>query len=158
MLKFLKRFDLIFFYLFVISIPFEKRHVFETSFSRSEGQFIEWGSMAFYLSDIFLIAVLIFWLSRLLFARVDKTFQDSANPKNPPSFPPLGKGDKGGFFENKATKNLVTIFTIFINLFRIFSLRISLLFLSLVFLDGISVRSKKPLKLRCSPPLSWLLL
>jgi len=126
MLNFLgKRLDLILFYLFIISIPFEKRHVFETPLSRFDGQFIEWGSMAFYLSDIFLVAALVIWLGKFLLARVDKTAQNSANPKNSSLSPPFlkekgkksftfSKENKRGISENKIIKNLAILFTILV--------------------------------------------
>lgn len=102
-MKFLKRLDLFLFYLLVITIPFEKRHVFETSISRFEGQFIEWRSMAFYLSDIFLVAVIVIWLGKWLLVKIS----NSSLPQQ------IKKGNQSEF-SGEITRNLIICFTIFI--------------------------------------------
>lgn len=107
MLKFLKRLDLIFFYLFIISIPFEKRHVFETLFSRFDGQFIEWGAAAFYLSDIFLTMALAIWFGKLFFAKIDRSSQ-RGNKLSEVST------KKERLNRDKTTRNIIILFTFFL--------------------------------------------
>jgi hypothetical protein len=110
MLKFLKHLDLIFFCLFIISIPFEKRHVFETSLSKSDGHFIEWNSAALYLSDIFLIATLVIWFSKLLLARIDRASQQESKL----SAKDEDEKKKVGSEKGRTYRNLLILFTIFI--------------------------------------------
>ena len=59
---FKKNIDLIFFYLFILSIPLEKRHVFNAESVTWHGNFFEWGALSLYLSDILLGLTLLFWL------------------------------------------------------------------------------------------------
>lgn len=75
MYNFIKKFELVLFYLFIFFIPLEKRHVFETSISRIDGHFIEWNSAALYLSDIVLGLIILFWIIRFLISLKTKTKQ-----------------------------------------------------------------------------------
>lgn len=65
-----KNLDLIFFYLFILSIPLEKRHVFNLEAATWNGHFFEWGAFSLYLSDILLGLMLIFWLLRIFFIKL----------------------------------------------------------------------------------------
>ena len=66
MLNFIKKIELILFYLFIFSIPLEKRHIFETSASRIDSNFIEWNSASLYLSDILLGLLILFWIINII--------------------------------------------------------------------------------------------
>ena len=50
-----------FFYLFLLSIPFQTRKVFLTKHSFYSGAFTEYATFFIYASDILLILTLIFW-------------------------------------------------------------------------------------------------
>lgn len=65
--------DFIFFCLFILSIPFEKRHIFNLQQSFLDGHFIEWKAYSIYLSDILFILTIIFWLLRLFIIHFEKT-------------------------------------------------------------------------------------
>jgi len=65
-----KNLDLIFFYLFILTIPLEKRHIFNLESATWDGHFFEWGSFSLYLSDIFLGLMLVFWLLRIFFLKL----------------------------------------------------------------------------------------
>jgi len=92
LLNFIRKTELVLFYLFIFSIPLEKRHVLETGASRIDGHFIEWNSAALYLSDILFGLVILFWIFRFLFSLKNK------------------KKEK----DNKTIKTLLIIFSIFI--------------------------------------------
>ena len=51
-----------FFYLFLLSIPFQTRKVFLTQYSFYSGAFTEYATFFIYASDVFLILALFFWL------------------------------------------------------------------------------------------------
>jgi len=57
---------LYFFYLFLLSIPFQTRKVFLTEYSFYSGEFTEWTTFFIYASDIFLILSLVFWVISIL--------------------------------------------------------------------------------------------
>ncbi|MDP2918303.1 MAG: O-antigen ligase family protein [bacterium] len=54
----------IFFFLFVFSLPLQKRHIFSDTLLA--GEFNEWTAISLYLSDIFLILTFLFWLAEFL--------------------------------------------------------------------------------------------
>lgn len=99
MLNFIKKVELFLFYIFVFSIPLEKRHVFETRASRIDSHFIEWNSAAIYLSDIILGVVLFLWFLRLILNKI--------------SNPEISKKTKGKK-NNKHLKILIVVFSLFI--------------------------------------------
>ncbi len=69
---FIKRYaDFCFFCIFVITIPFEKRHIFNLSDASLNNHFIEWKAYSLYLSDIIFILVILFWLLRICLIRLD---------------------------------------------------------------------------------------
>ncbi len=92
MLNLIKKIELFIFYLFIFSIPLEKRHVFETTVSRIDDHFIEWNSAALYLTDILLGLLVLFWILRFLFTLKKRNGKDSS----------------------KTTKTLLIIFSLFI--------------------------------------------
>lgn len=51
-----------FFYLFLLSIPFQTRKVFLTPYSFYSGDFTEYGTIFIYASDLFLIATILLWV------------------------------------------------------------------------------------------------
>ncbi|MDD5626760.1 MAG: O-antigen ligase family protein [Patescibacteria group bacterium] len=63
-ITFLKYF---FFFLFALSIPFQKRHIF--FYYPIAGEFNEWTAISIYVSDILLFLSLIFWLGELVISR-----------------------------------------------------------------------------------------
>ncbi len=60
------RFDLIFFYLFLFTIPLQKRHIFNLETAVTGGFFNEWQAVAIYLSDILFGLCILFWIIRLI--------------------------------------------------------------------------------------------
>jgi O-antigen ligase len=115
LLNLIKKIEIILFYLFVFSIPLEKRHVFETSVSRIDGHFIEWNSAALYLSDILFGLLILFWILRFLFSLKDK------NKKN----------------NSKSIKTLVLIFSLFILISLVSAINSQFINLSLYYLTKI---------------------
>lgn len=70
----LKRYaDFFFFCLFVLCIPFEKRHIFNLDQARINSTFLEWKAYSLYLSDIVFILFIVFWLVRLFILHFEKT-------------------------------------------------------------------------------------
>ena len=69
---FKKNLDLIFFYLFILTLPFQKRHIFNLDSATWEGHFFEWGAFALYLSDIFLGLTIIAWIIKALVLKFEK--------------------------------------------------------------------------------------
>jgi len=60
-----------FFFLFVLSIPWQKRHIFFNL--PIKGEFNEWTAISIYVSDIFLFLSLIFWAGQLIILKIEKT-------------------------------------------------------------------------------------
>ena len=71
----IKNLHIYFFYLFLFSIPFQTRKVFLTEYSFYSGAFTEYTTFFLYLSDIFLILALFFWLilNKKLIKRINFT-------------------------------------------------------------------------------------
>ncbi len=65
-------FSYFFFYLFLVSIPWQKRHIFFAM--PVQGIFNEWTSVSLYLSDIFLVLLLLLWFLGLWARRKQKNF------------------------------------------------------------------------------------
>ncbi|MBU1177826.1 O-antigen ligase family protein [Patescibacteria group bacterium] len=65
--------DLIFFYLFILSIPLEKRHVFNLKAATWNGHLFEWGAFSLYLSDILFALIIIFWLIKAFISKLQAT-------------------------------------------------------------------------------------
>ncbi|MFW9878366.1 MAG: O-antigen ligase family protein [Candidatus Thorarchaeota archaeon] len=109
MLNIFKKIELALFYLFIFSIPLEKRHVFETAASRIDEHFIEWNSASLYLSDILLGLVILFWIIRFFInkycsSEAKRSRELDAKIRKKPYF---STGSKTNFF-------LLLIFSIFI--------------------------------------------
>ena len=67
--------EILLFWLFVISIPWQKRHIFNLSEAQIDGHFLEWSAISLYLSDILLGLCFLAWLIRglnSLIRRVEK--------------------------------------------------------------------------------------
>lgn len=109
MLNLIKKLESILFYLFVISIPLEKRHIFETWASRVDDNFIEWSSASLYLSDILLALLILFWVARLLTSKYCssevKRSREQKLKKNTKNF--FSKNPRGILF-------LLLLFSVFI--------------------------------------------
>ena len=62
--RFIPKLKYLFFFLFIFSLPLQKRHIFSDTLLA--GEFNEWTAISLYLSDIFLILTFLFWLAEFL--------------------------------------------------------------------------------------------
>lgn len=58
---------------FLLTVPFQKRHIFNLATAKINNVFVEWQTISLYLSDIIFILCLIFWLINLIINRKEKT-------------------------------------------------------------------------------------
>jgi len=61
------------FYAFLLTVPFQKRHIFNLATAKINNVFVEWQTISLYLSDILFILCLLFWLINLIINRKEKT-------------------------------------------------------------------------------------
>ena len=64
--------ELILFWLFVISIPWQKRHIFNLDQAQIDGHFLEWSAVSLYLSDILIGLCFLAWFIRGLSSLIRK--------------------------------------------------------------------------------------